>query len=240
MHGLRVAAVNFYSKFGNVERNLAHTEKWVEKLAQQGAQLVCLPELSITGYSAGSRITRLTQSIPGPVTDTLLDVAQRYRVCLLAGLPEEGDDGCLYISQVVASPKGLLGTYRKTTLFHTEKTFFQAGSKTRVFQYQDVTFGIQICFESRSHQVSAIQASLGAEVFFIPTGSLAREPPERKRQRLLNNLLPKARSHSCYVVSCNLICSRSKNAGVAFIISPKGEILCEAIGLGEAAVIADI
>ncbi|MFX1476391.1 MAG: nitrilase-related carbon-nitrogen hydrolase [Promethearchaeota archaeon] len=237
---LRVAAVNFFSSFGKVERNLAHTEYWAEKLAQQGVQLICFPEMSITGYSAGSRITRLTQPIPGSVTDTLLGIAQRYRVCLLAGLPEEGDDGHLYISQVVVSPDGLMGVYRKTVLFHTEKTFFHEGDSTRVFQYRGVTFGIQICYEASSTEVSAIQASQGAEVFFVPTGSLAKEPPERKRQRLLGRLLPKARTHSCHVVSCNLICSRAKNAGVAFIISPKGEILDEAVGTEEAAVIADI
>ncbi len=240
MKNLRIAAVNFYSFFGDIERNLAHTEYWAEKLAHQGVQLICFPELSITGYSAGSRITRLGQSVPGPVTNALEAIAERYGVGLLVGLPEKGADGHLYISQVVVSPTGLMEVYRKTKLYYTEKTFFHAGDHTRVFQYNGITFGIQICYESRSPEVSAIQASKGAQVFFIPTGSLAKEPPERKRQRLLDNLLPKARKHSCHVVSCNLICSRAKNTGVAFVISPKGDILAEAVGTGEAAVIAEI
>jgi N-carbamoylputrescine amidase len=240
MNRLRVAAVNFYSSFGEIDRNLAHTKYWVERLAQQAVQLICFPELSITGYSAGSRITKLAQPIPGHVTDALLDIAQRHRVCLLAGLPEEGDDGNLYISQVVVSPDGLLGVYRKTILFSTEKTFFHAGDHIRVFQYRGLTFGIQICFESRSDEVTATQTSLGAKVVFAPIASLAKEPPERKRHRLLKYLTRKASNHSCSVVSCNLICSRSKNVGVAFIISPKGTLLDEKVGPDEAAVIADI
>ena len=47
---LRVAAVQVNCQFGQVDHNLKHVAPFVEAAAEQGAQIVLLPELMPGGY----------------------------------------------------------------------------------------------------------------------------------------------------------------------------------------------
>ncbi|MFX0093602.1 MAG: nitrilase-related carbon-nitrogen hydrolase [Candidatus Hodarchaeota archaeon] len=238
MQDIKVAAVNFCAQFGDIKENLARTANWADRLSKQDVEIICFPELSISGYSSNREVNQFAQPIPGLITNELIKIAGEYDLSLLVGLPEKGKGGMLYISQVVINPEGLEGVYRKTILYPSEKGVFTKGNKVHIFKHQKITFGIQICYESRFSKVSDIQASKGAEIFFIPLASLANETIAKKRKRFLNYLEPKAYNNSCYVVCCNLIDKSKENVGVALIINPKGEVISEAVSKKEEAVIA--
>ena len=50
MKDIRIAAVIFNSAVGQVEHNLAKMLPWIKKAKKEGADLICFPELNITGY----------------------------------------------------------------------------------------------------------------------------------------------------------------------------------------------
>ncbi|MFX1252883.1 MAG: nitrilase-related carbon-nitrogen hydrolase [Promethearchaeota archaeon] len=234
---VRIATVNFLAHFGDIKQNLARTESWAAQLASQDVEIICFPELSITGYSSKNEIKQFVQPVPGTVTDRLMNISSQYGVWLLVGLPEKDKHNNIYISQVVVSPEDFIGVYRKTILFSDEKRVYTPGSEIIVFKHRKITFGIQICYESRFSNVSTALISKGAELIFVPLGSLAGEPIAKKRKRFLDYLAKKAYNNSCYVACCNLICSQAKNAGIALIIDPKGEVITETVSKEEGAAI---
>ena len=65
MENIRIAAITCPSHVGEIDRNLAETATWTRKAKKAGAELVCFPELNITGYCNRPEMARFAQSIPG-------------------------------------------------------------------------------------------------------------------------------------------------------------------------------
>ena len=47
---MKLALVQMQCEKGEIARNLAHIEAFVERAANAGANIACFPEMSITGY----------------------------------------------------------------------------------------------------------------------------------------------------------------------------------------------
>ena len=80
------------SATGDPEHNLQHAVEWVRKAAAQGAQIVCLPELFQTQYFCqreDAALFDLAESIPGPTTAKLSDLAKQLNIVLVASLFEK-------------------------------------------------------------------------------------------------------------------------------------------------------
>ena len=76
--------------------NLAKAESQVREAARLGAQIVCLPELFRSQYfcreeSAG--LFSLAESIPGPSTQALGNLARELKVVIMASLFERRASG---------------------------------------------------------------------------------------------------------------------------------------------------
>lgn len=242
MQDITVAAVNFQPEFGQIEKNLEKVEAWSQKLTAQGAEIICFPEMSLCGYDRTSAVDAFSQPIPGPATERLVAIAAQFKVTLLVGLAEIGTEGGRFISQVVATPTGLSGLYRKTHLNQPEKEIFEPGQEIGVFEHAHCTFGLQLCYDAHFPELSTLQVLAGAEILFVASAS-PRDNPSPKKARMLRYLPARAYDNSCYVVACNLVGPGARGqtfAGVAMIISPKGELLRECAGWTEQAVIAPL
>lgn len=240
MEDVTVAAVNFWTEFGQIETNLDRIEGWGEQLARQGVEIICFPEMCLTGYDRTTAIHPFSLPIPGPATDRLVAIAARYNVTLLAGLAEIDAQGRRFVSQVVAMPQGLAGVYRKTHLSPLEGEVFQASDEINTFEHKGCKFGVQLCYDAHFPELSTLQALAGAEVLFVASAS-PRDDPQPKRERMLRYLPARAYDNGCYVVTCNLVGVGLRGqsfAGVALVISPKGEVLAEAVGWEEGVAMA--
>jgi predicted amidohydrolase len=132
---MHVGFYQFTPRFGEVSHNL---DMIVETLDQADADLIVLPELCSSGYQFVSQQEAITlsESVPdGPTTRRLIDLAQRRRMVIVAGLPERAGSAC-YNSAVVVGPSGFIGCYRKTHLFFEETLFFTPGDTG--FQVWDI------------------------------------------------------------------------------------------------------
>ena len=58
---------------GNRDTNLSRIESLTREAAQQGAQLICFPELGTTGF-AGAPLKELAEPIPGPTVERLGEI----------------------------------------------------------------------------------------------------------------------------------------------------------------------
>jgi N-carbamoylputrescine amidase len=240
MKDITVAAVNFQATLGDVEANLDKVERWAKRLSQQGAELICFPEMCICGYDRTAAIVPLAQTVPGPAVERLVSIAARHGITLLAGLAEVDSQGRRFISHVVATPRGLAGVYRKTHLSPPEREVFLTGDGLGVFGGDGCTFGVQLCYDTHFPELSTLQALAGAEVLFMAFAT-PRDDPQSLRERLLCYLPARAYDNGCYAVACNLVGTGRRGqslAGVALIIGPKGELLADATGWEEGAALA--
>lgn len=232
METLRVAAILMRSELGKPDVNIARMESLVRQASERGVQIVCFPEACISGYGVHPAVRAHAEPIPGPLTEKVLRMASESGMTILAGLIERDDKDSLYLTHFVASPSGILGTYRKVHLGPPEKEVFRPGSKIPVFRERGVTFGIELCYEAHFPELSTHLALKGAEVLFIPHAS-PHETPKEKMERWLRYLPARAYDNSVFVVACNQTGENGAGLtfpGVAMVLDPKGRVLASQCG----------
>ena len=241
MRNLKIAAVCMNSETGEIERNLDRTEAFVSKASDLGAHLICFPELSITGYVLSDPSKVYRDVLPDQILERVAGMAREKGLIILAGLIEMPRGKKPYISQIVAGPEGLLGSYRKTHLSPKEKEIYQAGEEIRVFRYGEMVFGIQLCYEAHFPEISTVMALRGAEVIFMPHAS-PRGKPGEKLQSWLRHLPGRAFDNALYVVACNQVGKTGEGftfPGVAVALSPSGNVMAKYAGTHEEMLLVD-
>src|SRR2546428_11485684 len=115
--------------------NLGKAVARIREAAQQGATLVCLPELFRTLY-IGQRedhaLFDLAEAVPGPTTGTLGKIAKENGVVLIASLFERRAAGVFHHTAAVIDPGGQgQRVYRKNHIPHHpadyEEIYFTPG-----------------------------------------------------------------------------------------------------------------
>lgn len=243
MDDLRAAAVVMRSGFGKIDENLGKMKQFIRQAESSGVKLICFPEMNITGYALKKEIARYAEPVPGSSTREVQRMAREHGVTVLAGLAEKTPQGTIAITQVVVSPEGDVGTYRKLHLSQAERGIFAAGREIPVFRAAGTTFGLQLCYDAHFPELSTLLALKGAEVLCMPHASPPPESSDEKRERWLRYLCARAYDNSVYVVACNQTGDGGVGttfSGVALVLDPRGEILGETIGDEEKMLITDL
>ncbi|MBW1704208.1 MAG: nitrilase [Deltaproteobacteria bacterium] len=239
---LNIAAVCMHSAPGEIEKNLDRMQSFVSEASKAGADIVCFPELCVTGYV----LTRPFDVYGGldseRVMERMVRMAREAALVLIAGLVEISDDEKPYISQVIAGPEGLIGIYRKTHLSPAEKDVYGAGQEIKVFSHESTTFGVQLCYEAHFPEISTRMALMGADIVFIPHASPRGEPNE-KFKSWLRHLPARAFDNGMFVVACNQMGKTGAGLafpGVAVVFGPDGRLLAKYMGKSEKILFAEL
>lgn len=199
----RVALVQMDSSKGK-KTNLDKIASFTAKAAGNRADIVCFPELSITGYTLDRPILH-AETIPGASSNTILRLSRQYRIIILTGLIEK-EESRLYITQLAVFPDGRVETYRKTHLGRRERRVFSHGNRLPVFKAlndrgQAVSFAIGICYDMHFPELAAQYALKGALIIFSPHASPLGGI---KRIAIWDRYLgARAYDNSLYVAACN-------------------------------------
>lgn len=168
-HGLiTVAAAVPAVKVADVEYNVLEIEKLLANAEGQGVEILCLPELAITGYSCQDLFKEqllLSKAEDGLMM--LMDFTRKLNIICIVGMPIQAG-GLLLNCAVVIQGGAILGIVPKTYLpnyneFYEKRWFASAqdinttdlylagshvniSSSPKVFQTSDgVKFGVEIC-----------------------------------------------------------------------------------------------
>jgi N-carbamoylputrescine amidase len=242
MNDIRIAAVIFNSPVNQARNNLDRMESWVSEANQQGATIICFPELNITGYSTHEDIKQTAEPIPGAVSHHLLQMAQGHQIAILAGLVERDETGQVFASHLVVTPNGIPGIYRKIHIAPPERSLFSPGSAVPLFDIFGVKFGIQLCYDVHFPELSTRMAVEGADVIFMPHAS-PRGIPSQKFNSWMRHLTARAFDNGLFVVACNQIGDKQKGLhfpGIAVVLGPDGEVVKKALSDEEAIMVADL
>ncbi|MBL7180173.1 MAG: nitrilase-related carbon-nitrogen hydrolase [Pseudomonadota bacterium] len=242
MKDIRIAAVICNSLAAKTRHNLDGMVKWIRASKNEGAAVVCFPEMNVTGYSNLAGIKDSAEPVPGTVTRDLLHLAESERIIILAGVVERDDEGRIFASHLVLTPDGFCGVYRKLHIAPPERSVFTPGDDIPVFAAEGVRFGIQLCYDAHFPELSTCMALKGADLIFIPHAS-PRGTPAEKYRSWMRHLPARAYDNSVFVIACNQTGDNKKGLnfpGIAMVIGPSGEVLQKDVSGREGVIVAEL
>jgi len=167
--------------------NLKNALLLSEQAAQQGAQIICTPELFRSQYFCQSEDYenfKLAETIPGPTTDAFQKLARSRGVVVIVSVFEKRAPGVYHNSAAVIDADGsLLGLYRKMHIpddpLYYEKFYFTPGDLGfRAWQTRHGKIGVLICWDQWYPEGARLTALRGAEILFYPT-AIGWHPSEK-------------------------------------------------------------
>jgi N-carbamoylputrescine amidase len=174
-------------------------------------------------------VEKFAETIPGPTTARLGDLAKSEGITILAGMAEKDSSGKIYIVHLVAGPDGRLEVFRKLHLAPPEQAVFSAGDDIPLFEVDKTTFGVQLCYDAHFPELMTRMALDGADVVFIPHASPSRGMTARdKDQSWMRHLPARAYDNGIFIVACNQTGSNGNGLrfpGNALVSDPSGNIL---------------
>jgi N-carbamoylputrescine amidase len=242
MNDIRIATVILNCPVGRVADNLDHMASWVAAARKRGADLICFPEMNVTGYSTRDEIKGSAETLPGAISQSVLAMAREFKMVILSGLAEADAKGRLFASHPVITPEGVAGTYRKIHIAPPESNVFSAGNTIPLFEIKGVIFGIQLCYDVHFPELSTHMATQGADVIFMPHAS-PRGTPTKKFNSWMRHLPARAFDNSLYVVACNQTGDNQAGLnfpGLSVILNPSGRIVKKNTGGKEHMIVTDL
>ncbi len=253
-NSIRVAALQMTATH-NLQENLDRTLKAIREAASQGAQLICLQELFLSRYFCQTEDHRqfdLAESIPGPTTATLPQVAAELGIVLVASLFERRAPGLFHNTTVVLDADGgHAGTYRKMHIpddpHYYEKFYFTPGDLGfKAFDTAVGKIGVCICWDQWYPEAARLTALHGAEFLIYPTAiGWLSEDKEAYGETQVAAWQTMMRSHAIangvFVVAPNRVGIEDHIEfwGRSFIAGPSGQMLAEADSNEESILVAD-
>ena len=209
MDDIRVALAQITCPLGKLTDNVEKHRRYAKRAAEEGAKVVCFPELSLSGYpTEDSAVLDVTHPPDGEPAQAMQDLSTETGLVILAGYVERSQGEGVYNTQLVVSPSGILGAYRKTHVAGPEARRFRRGDNLPVYSQPGITFGVQICYDNHFPESARTLALRGAEVVFCPYGSpgpFTEEGLAAKRERWLRYLPARAFDNSVYLVVVNQV-----------------------------------
>ena len=229
--------------------NLHRTLHAASRAIEQGAQIICTPELFGSLYFCQSEDHsqfKLAEKIPGPTTERFQKLARKHKVVVIASLFEKRAPGLYHNTAVIIDADGaLLGCYRKMhipddPLFY-EKFYFTPGDLGfRAWQTRYAKIGALICWDQWYPEAARLTALQGAEILFYPT-AIGWHPSEKTDHGVDQHASWEViqRSHAiangCYVAVANRIGLERPAGGdglefwgQSFVAGTSGQILARA------------
>lgn len=216
-----VAAVQMEVALGEPYRN---RDAILARTRATDADLIVFPECANSGYGFPDERSAAphAETIPGPTTDALCEIARARRCTVVVGLLE-ADRGALWNAAAVVTPNGLAGKYRKVHLpYLGVDRFTKGGTEFPVFETPAGKLGVQICYDLRFPEASRALALGGAEILVVPTNW------PRGAEAMPDHLVTaRAVENRVFVLTANRV---GTDAGVPFIgrsavIDPGGRTL---------------
>jgi len=183
---LNIACVQFTAVDGEKEATVAKALALIEAAARQGARLIVLPEVwTGLGYSTPTAYKEIAEPIPGPTTDKLGALAQRYRCHIVGSTYESTAGGTLHNTASLIGPEGkVIGLYRKTHLFDAprrkdikpgvqESEKVKAGDTLPVFETAIGRIGVSVCSDLRFPEIYRVMALKGADIIVCASAFLS-------------------------------------------------------------------
>ncbi|MEO8297657.1 MAG: carbon-nitrogen hydrolase family protein [Burkholderiales bacterium] len=252
---MKIAAVQMIAT-PRVAENLARATALCAEAAQQGAELVALPEyFCLMGLREKDKLAHAEEPGSGPIQDTLAGIARDHRLWLVGGtlpLKVPGDEAHVYNANLVFGPDGRqVARYDKIHLFryddgerrYDEAASLTAGHTPTTFdavprQGRTLRVGLSVCYDLRFPELYRAMMRPPADLLTVPA-AFTFETGQAHWELLLRG---RAVENQCYVLA-SAQGGRHENGrrtwGHSMIIDPWGRVLAQ-LPEGEGVVCAEL
>ncbi len=244
MRHLRIALAQINSVVGDLEGNLRRILEQVAQAAREGADLVCFPELALTGYPPEDLLLK-----PGFVADNLSALDELVRrsadyasLTIVVGFVDRQVD--IYNAAAVIHNGRLAGVYYKQYLpnygVFDENRYFQAGTLSPIFEIGGVQVGVNICEDIWYPTGPAtLQAYAGAELLVNINASPYFAGKGDFREKMLAT---RAADNGLIVAYVNLVGGQDELIfdGASVIFDQSGNLIARGKHCAEDLLVADL
>jgi predicted amidohydrolase len=240
---LRLAALQWDVRRGELDANLARVRSGLEQAAERGVDLVCLPELWPTSFEAAGgpfadpTLARAALAAADRARDAVAELSERFGLAVAGTLLAEDEAGGAPRNRLELWAEGRqLMRYDKLHLFSPtgEALGFTAGDEPPpLVTWRGVRWSCVICYDLRFGPLCDFVRAAGAEVVLVP----AQWPtPRASHWRAL--LCGRAVELQACLVGANRLGSESlgreraplRFPGNSLIVGPDGGVVAEGRG----------
>lgn len=147
---MRVALVSLDQKWEDKNYNLQRCLEYAELAAVNGADLVIYPEMTLTGFTMNTSLSKEDTVTSASIT-AYSSFAKRFRISLVAGVVT--NDGDKAANTLVAFSEEGRERARYVKIhpfsFANEEHFFNPGNKLASMKIHDFRLGFSICYDLR-------------------------------------------------------------------------------------------
>ena len=173
MDDFRIAVAQTRPIKGDIEANIRNHIRFISNAAEQKANMIIFPELSLTGYEPV-----LAADLAIKADDKAFDLVRRlssqHDITAVAGAPIVNTGGKPFIGSICFGSFGQ-HVYLKQHLHPGEEKFFSNGNEAGILNIKDTVVGLAICADiahaSHPEMTSRKGATIyAASVFVTPQG----------------------------------------------------------------------
>jgi predicted amidohydrolase len=218
---MRVCVVQTKPFKGDIEKNIEDHKRFIDVAAQQKADLIVFPELSITGYEP-----TLAKDLAIRKEDVRLQIFQEWSndhvVTIAVGVPTIGEKG-IHISLVIFQPQAESLVYSKYYLHADEDPYFVRGNNSSLWVNRE-RVALAICYELSIAEHTAAALENGANIFIASVVKTARGV-----EKSVETLSETAATYGVDVLMANGvgICDGEICAGGSAVWNDKGELMSQ-------------
>ncbi|HEV2033717.1 MAG TPA: NAD+ synthase [Candidatus Dormibacteraeota bacterium] len=238
---LRIALAQINPTVGDLVGNTAMMVDWIGRAREQGADLVCFPELALTGYPPEDLVLK-----PAFVRDNLkqlnLVVQATKGISAVVGFVDE--DGDLFNAAAFIDDGDLKAVYHKVFLpnygVFDEQRYFTPGHRCPIFELAGVRLGVSVCEDCwYPSGPMAWQAHHGAELMININGSPYHEGKRITREAMVAG---RAADYGAFIAWVNTVGGQDELVfdGNSVVFGPRGEVLAHGSSFKEELLVCDV
>jgi len=240
---IRLAAAQINTTVGDIKGAAEKIAPHIERAKTDGCQLICFPELTMTGYPPEDLLLR-----PYFVRDQLQAVnelaATINDIVVILGFVDR-DNNQLYNSAAVLQNNKVAAIYHKVQLpnysVFDEERYFEAGRTPLIIELDGILIGVSICEDIWiPDAVTEAQAFEGKAELLLNISASPYDFSKRAERRTL--MQSRAEKNHAFVVYNNLVGGQDELVfdGQSMIVDPNGVVLAEGAAFAEDYLVQDI
>lgn len=243
MREVTLGMIQLEPKLGDVPYNRTHSIELIRHAAAKGAQIIVLPETSLTGWDAMEYSREawyeMAEDLDGESVTQFRILAKELGVYLVVGMAlRTNQPPVMENAMVFIDDEGNLGeVYNKNYLFGPEKEYFTAHDRFPVYDTRYGKVGLLCCYDANFPETSRLLTLKGAELI-LHCASWRREDED-----VWHLMLPvRAADNVVFFASANTF-GQAKHRytfGRSKVINPRGIVVAEAGMVAEEVLVSTI
>ena len=238
---LRIALAQINPTVGDLEGNARLIIDWIGRAREQRVDIVCFPELAITGYPPEDLVLK-----PAFVRDNLkqLDVVVKATKGISAVVGFVDEEGDIYNAAAFMHDGELKAVYHKVFLpnygVFDEQRYYEPGHRCPIFELDGVRIGVTVCEDCwYPSGPMAWEAHHSAQVMININGSPYHAGKRAPREAMVAG---RAADYGAFIAWVNTVGGQDELVfdGNSVFFGPHGQVLAHASSFREELLVCDV